>query len=674
MKKISIILFLIALTLVACSNEEQVRPEERLQQYVDYWNEQDFEQMYEMVQDVEKEKFVDRYQKLYDDVEISDLSVSFEQPETAEGEEEVDLDEIESATFPLSVNMETVAGPISFTKDIEMVKVTETVDDKEQIDWKVNWNSGFIFPELEDGSQLSMSTTQPTRGQIFDRNDNGLAVNHDVYEFAVVPDRFEDEESEKQAIAEALNMEIADIEKALSADWVRPDVLVPLKVVPSLDENGYQEAVDSIPGLTYSTQTGRIYPLSEAAAHLVGYIAPITAEKLEEAEPGVYTEASLVGNRGLEELFEERLRGEAGVQLTAVKEEQEPVIIAEKAVQNGEDISLTIDGTVQTQLFDSLEGEAGTAAAVDPTTGETLALVSSPSFDPHPFLYGLSNDQWTKWNEDPQQPLLNRFAATFAPGSAFKPITSAIGLENGSIDPNEGLSISGLKWQKDGWGNYKVTRVSESSGPVDLRDALVRSDNIYFAMQAVNMGEEAFLNGLKNFGLADEFPFSYPIESGTISSDGTLSEEVLLADTSYGQGQLELSALQLATSYSVLLNQGNIVQPILLSDEEKEQIWKESTLSEDNAAIIRDALRAVVTDGTGQTANVDNVAVSGKTGTAELKQSLDEENGAENGWFVGYPEDGSVIVSMMIEHIEGRDHGSSYVAEKVGKVLSSMNE
>ncbi|UOQ48323.1 penicillin-binding transpeptidase domain-containing protein [Gracilibacillus caseinilyticus] len=673
MRKLSILLLFIVLGLVACSNEEQVRPEDRLQQYVDYWNEQDFEQMYEMVQDVEKDQFVERYQKLYGDIELSNLSVSFEEPEAAEDEEEVDIDEIESATFPLSVNMETVAGPISFTKDIAMVKVTETVDDKEQIDWKVNWNPGFIFPELENGSQLDINTTQPTRGQIFDRNNNGLAVNQDVYEFAVVPDRFEDEESEKKAIAEALDIEIAAIEKALSADWVRQDVLVPLKVVPSLDKNGYQEAVDSIPGLTYSTQTGRTYPLGEAAAHLVGYIAPITAEKLEEAEPGVYTESSLVGNRGLEELFEERLRGEAGVQLTAVKEEQEPVIIAEKAVQNGEDITLTIDGTVQTQLFDSLEGEAGTAAAVDPTTGETLALVSSPSFDPHPFLYGLSNDQWTEWNEDPQQPLLNRFAATFAPGSSFKPITSAIGLENGSIDPNEGLSINGLTWQKEGWGNYEVTRVSESSGPVDLRDALVHSDNIYFAMQAVNMGEEAFLNGLKNFGLADKFPFTYPIESGTISSDGTLSEEVLLADTSYGQGQLELSALQLATSYSVLLNQGNLVQPILLSDEEKGQNWKEGILSEDNAAIIRDALRAVVTDGSGQTANVDNVAVSGKTGTAELKQSLDEENGAENGWFVGYPEDGSVIISMMIENIEGRDHGSGYVAEKVGKVLSSMN-
>src|SRR5690606_19448054 len=120
--------------------------------------------------------------------------------------------------------------------------------------------------------------------------------------------------------------------------------------------------------------------------------------------------------------------------------------------------------------------------------------------------------------------------------SAFKPITSAIGLKNGSIDPQEELTIQGLTWSKDGWGNYAVRRVSESSnGKVDLVDALVRSDNIYFAQQVVEMGAEPFVDGLKTFGFEEDFPFTYPISKSTISSDGKLDDEVLRANTGYGQ-------------------------------------------------------------------------------------------------------------------------------------------
>ncbi|WP_208587443.1 penicillin-binding transpeptidase domain-containing protein [Gracilibacillus suaedae] len=672
MKRLLIVLISLLAFLAACQEDEQVQPEDRLQEYVDYWMAEDFESMYQMVEeDTDKEEF-DRYPKIYEDLEVSELSVEYEVPD--EDEEEVDLEEIESMSFPLSVSMNTMAGPISFDTEIEMVKTIETVEGEEEIDWLVNWHPGFIFPELEDGGTVGINIVEPVRGEIYDRNREALAVNESIYELGVVEDWFtEDEEQEKEEIAEILDITVEDIDQALSADWVTPDVFVPLKVTPSISENGLEEALQSIEPFTKQTTTGRIYPLGEAAAHLVGYIAPITAEKLEEVDSNVYSESDLIGYRGLEELFEEELRGEEGVQIYVDKEDQEPIVIAETEMKDGETITLTIDAKVQQSIFDSLDGDAGTATAIDPSTGETLALVSSPAFDPHAFLYGLSGDQWNEWQEDPKNPLLNRFSATFAPGSSFKPITSAIGLENGSIDPNEGYTIEGLTWQKEGWGNYSVRRVSESNGPVDLRDALVRSDNIYFAMQALEMGEDAFVSGLEAFGIGEEeFPFTYPIEASSISSDGTLSEEVLLADTSYGQGQLEMSALQLATSYSIFQNDGNIVQPTLLMDEEDGQTWKEGVLSSENTDIIRDALRGVVTDGTGSEANVSGFGIAGKTGTAELKQSLDEEDAAENGWFVGYPEDGSVIIAMMVENIEDKSNGSGYVAEKVGNVFSEI--
>lgn len=171
--------------------------------------------------------------------------------------------------------------------------------------------------------------------------------------------------------------------------------------------------------------------------------------------------------------------------------------------------------------------------------------------------------------------MLNRFSATFAPGSVIKPITGAIGLNNGTIKPGEGIKIEGLDWSNGkGWGDYQVHRVSESNGPVDLTDALVRSDNIFFAMKAVEMGSEAYVKGLKQFGLSEKMPYEYPIAASTISSNGKLEDEVLLANSSYGQGELEMSSLHLATAYTTFLNGGSMLKPTLLTSEDKGQIWK----------------------------------------------------------------------------------------------------
>src|SRR5699024_1533979 len=128
------------------------------------------------------------------------------------------------------------------------------------------------------------------------------------------------------------------------------------------------------------------------------------------------------------------------------------------------------------------DNDAGTTAAIDPKTGETLALISSPAFNPNDRLYGMSADEWEELSTNEDTPLVNRFVATFAPGSALKPITAAIGLNNGSINPDEKVTIKGKEWSNgESWGNYTVKRVSTSNEHVDLSDALIESDNIYFA-------------------------------------------------------------------------------------------------------------------------------------------------------------------------------------------------
>ncbi|WP_163538867.1 penicillin-binding transpeptidase domain-containing protein [Gracilibacillus sp. YIM 98692] len=673
MRKLLGVLTVVLITLIGCQDkEEEVTPEDRLQAYLELWSDRNFEEMYTMVKGASKEAFVDRYPKVYQDLEVENLQLDYVVPEMEETEEEAT--EKEEQAFLLQVKMETIAGTIDYETPLTMVKDVEEVDNQEVTDWLVQWDTHFILPSLEEDDTITINTFEPARGSIYDRNRQGLAVNENIYELGVVPERFseENEQVEKESIASALGITVEEIDESLNQSWVQPHYFVPLKVVPGLSEDGLDEEVKTNNALTYRTVTGRIYPFEEAAAHLIGYIAPLTAEKLEEVDSDIYNENDMIGYRGLEELFEEELRGTEGVQIIVEKENKEDKVISEQKVQNGENITLAIDASVQKRLFESLEGDAGTAAAIDPKTGDTLALVSSPAFDPNAFLYGLSNSQWNDWQEDPQNPLLNRFTSTFAPGSAFKPITSVIGLESGEIDPNEGLEINGLTWQKEGWGNYRVRRVSESNGPVDLKDALVRSDNIYFAQQALQIGAETLTDGLKDFGFDEDFPFTYPISASEITSDQSLDNEVLLADTSYGQGEIEMSALHMATAYSSFLNDGTMMKPRLTMDEASAEAWKEGLVSNEHASFIQESLRAVVTEGTGQDANIANVSISGKTGTAELKQSQSDEGGQENGWFVGYPENQDMIIAMMIEHIEDKGNGSGYVAEKVANVLNDI--
>ncbi|MDL4839202.1 penicillin-binding transpeptidase domain-containing protein [Aquibacillus rhizosphaerae] len=663
---------IVVLLLAACSDDE-VKPEERLDQYVEKWNEQSFTDMYEMVSDQTKEAYatedyIDRYQNIYEDLGVTELNVTYEVPSEEEAEDAEQEEGIR--TFPVQVEMETIAGPISYQSEMTMVQLEK----QEELNWYVEWNPGFIFPELKDGGEIEIASVTPTRGQIFDRNRNGLAVNEVIYQIGVVPQDFGDNAEEtKQEIANLLEMDVESINSALEADWVGPDTFVPLKKVPTAN----QELLDKLFALSpiyKKDTTGRIYPYGKAAAHLTGYIGNITAEELEERDPAIYSQNDLIGKRGLEQLFEERLKGKKGIKILITQEGQEDVVLAEKAVEDGESITLTIDAEIQKAIYTSYQEDAGTAAAIDPKTGETLALVSSPSFDPNQLAYGINQNKWTELQEDPQSPLLNRFAANFSPGSTIKPITGAIGLNEGTIVPGEGIEINGETWSKDGWGNYQVRRVSESSGPVDLTDALIRSDNIYFAQKTIELGSDAFIQGLEAFGFGEDFPYTYPIEASAISANGEIDREVLLADTSYGQGEMQMSALHLATAYSTFINDGNMIQPILDSSEETGQVWKENLISSEHVSVIKEALRQVVTasNGTARGANMNDIQLSGKTGTSELKSSQDEEDGQENGWFVAYPAQEDIIISMMVEHTEEQSGGSGYVVNKVADIFQEI--
>ncbi|WP_369678777.1 penicillin-binding transpeptidase domain-containing protein [Planococcus faecalis] len=357
------------------------------------------------------------------------------------------------------------------------------------------------------------------------------------------------------------------------------------------DNTQLLEKVKAVPGATYQETTMREYPYGEALGHLSGYIGPMTAEKLEELKDQGYTSTDLIGRRGLEQTLEERLRGENGLKILIKKQGDtgEELTIAETPAKDGETVVLTIDAELQKSTYEAMEGEAGTSAAVNPKTGETLVLVSSPAYNPNEYMLGISEDRFKELSEDPLNPLFNRFGAAYAPGSTIKPITAAIGMEAGTLEPSVGLQIDGATWQKDGsWGDYRVTRLHpEAPNPVDLNTALVYSDNIYFARQALEMGNQAFVSGLQRFGFGEEIPFALELQSSQISNEGTLGSQGQLADTSFGQGQMLTNILHLASMYEPFLTDGTMYKPLLFMDEEKSQVWKEGLLSAENAKVLR---------------------------------------------------------------------------------------
>ncbi len=659
------------LLLNACSKGPT--PEESFQAYVADWEEQDFAAMYgrlatESKKSITKDDFVERYENIYAGIEVHSLKIQTNPPEDLEPDENGEV------RIPFELSMETLAGPITFSHEGILVQEER----EEGTDWFVKWDERMIFPQMEPGDKVRAKTVKAERGEITDRHGSGLAVNGTAVAIGIVPGQLGDDSAEaKSQLADELGISVEEIDEKLGADWVQPDLFVPIATLPQGDAERISTLLE-IPGVTKQDVPARVYPYGEAAAHLTGYVGEITAEEWEELKEEGYRKDDVLGKSGLEQVFEERLRGEDGGIITITNEAgEEKEVIAEKEPKHGEDIQLTIDMVLQESLYNQLKEDSGTAAALHPKTGEVLALVNSPAYDPNAFVLGLSGEQWKEWNDDPKKPLLNRFAQTYAPGSAFKPVTAAIGLETGAIQPEGKRNITGKAWQADAsWGNYTVRRVTDPGKPVNLRDAFVYSDNIYFAQTALDIGEEAFLEGAKGFGIGEKIPFAYPVKASQLAGEDGIQSEVQLADTGYGQGQVLMSALHLALTYTPLVNGGNMLAPQLEKSEGEpaQEVWKEQVISEETAELILSDLIDVVEHpkGTGREAKISGVTIAGKTGTAELKESQDDETGTENGWFVAVDtDDPSLLIAMMVEDVKDRG-GSHYVVPKVKKVMGDF--
>ena len=667
MKKIIIIIsVIVCLSILAVGgfliySSKTTKPENILNEYISKINEAKYNEMYEMISNrskgqITEEDFVKRNKNIYEGIDMSNLKIDIKNIEKESSKKY-------AITYITSMN---VSGQnISFENRSNIIKEDNKL--------KIDWSSNMIFPNLNGTDKVKVSTSKAIRGKILDRNGKELATNGKISSVGIVPGKLGENKTESiNKIAELLNLSSETIENKLKASWVKDESFVPIKNV-SMDENDLKEKLLQIKGVMISSTNGRIYPLGEATAHLTGYIQSITKEELEKNPE--YSSTSLIGKTGLEKRYEKELKGKDGIEIYITDSEgNKKNTIIKKEKVDGENIKITIDSIIQNNLYKELKNDEGLFVVMNHKTGEIIALVSTPSYNVNKMALGVSSEEWKELQENEKTPLLARYTQKYCPGSTFKPITGAIGLSTNSLKTTDIFSYSGKSWQKDkSWGDYNITTLTAYSGEKNLKNALIHSDNIYFAQATLQIGKDNFINGLKKLKFGEDIDFEFNLSKSQFSNSDTIKSETLLADSGYGQGQILVNPIHMASIYSSFANNGNMVKPYLEYKENKEtEYLAKDVFTKDAVQEIKNDLIQVVEnpEGTAKDMKINGVTIAGKTGTAELKVSKDSE-GDTIGWFDCFTVDDSNMPYVIVGMVEkaNKNGGSHYVIPMIRRLF-----
>ena len=629
------------------SNEQVVT------EYFELLKKKDYKQMYQMlnpktVYTPTQKYFVEKYKEFYEEIDAKNIQIKI-------------LDEQDNVIEYL-IYIDTLAGRITYRNKVGVKN--------EQI----QFNKELIMDGYTEGCKIKITTYNPEkRGRILDRNGKVLAEDGKGYSIELVKGKLNGENDYGQ-IAQYLETDVETIQKKMSASWINDDSFVPIKTVSEATKNDLiNKNILGINGVKISTVSIRTYPYDKAASHIVGYVQNVNAEDLKKHKNEGYNLTSVIGRSGIEAAYEQQLRGITSGKIDLVDKNDKVIkeLCHKEVKMSPQDITLTIDIDLQQSLYNEYQNDKSASVALNPKTGEVLALVSTPSYSNNDFVLGLSIDKWNELNNDVNQPLLNRYKQTYTPGSTMKPITAAIGLETKSIDLDKDLGAED-KWQKDSsWGNYYVTTLHAPT-PNNLKNALTYSDNVYFARSALNIGKENLFKYYKNLRIGEKIPFELSLNRSQYINKKQKVNDQLIADSGYGQGQILMNPVQLASIYSSFINNGSIYRPHIV--KKGEQMWIQRVFSDQTVKTIKEDLINVIADenGTGHSIYHENIQLAGKTGTAEIKQSQSDTTGSELGWFTVMTTDSKrpILMTTVVEDVKGRG-GSGYVVEHTKTPLDS---
>lgn len=556
---------------------------------------------------------------------------------------------------------------------------------------------GEDFKRQAENNRIRLLPITAPRGTFSDRNGVPLVNNRPGFSISLVPINGPIPNDVITKLAGLLGMNPVDIQAKIKQQGnpLQPTTIksdVGPEIITKIEERR-----EDLPGVVLEVQAVRSYINNELGAHTFGYVGEVSDSELERKTTTGYKSGDIVGKSGLEQIWDKELRGTDGGAQIEVNVSGKPVqMLGKKQPIAGNDLILTIDATIQKAaekamderlryLQDKLgnpEAKAGAAVVMNPQTGEILAIVSRPTFDPNKFNGGISTKDWKEINDNPNNPLQNRtINAEYPPGSSFKIVTGTAALETGKVTPEEKIFDAGRHWLVPSKGNAH----NAALGWIDFKVALAKSDNVYFYELGNRLGIDTLEQWARKFGLGAPTGINLPHEDEGLVANQRYKKKVYdedwflseTFDASIGQGFQLTTPIQMATVISMVANGGHRFRPYLVSkmisptSGEVIQTFTPEELgtipmSPKTLEAIRTGLRDVVTPaGTaGYIFEGFPIPIAGKTSTAE------NPHGDDHGWFVAYgPYDNPTIAIAVI--IEQGGYGSDSAAPIARKIMEA---
>ena len=564
--------------------------------------------------------------------------------------------------------------------------------------WNLQIREGPYYRDLSENNRTRSVIMEPARGLIYDRNGVLLANNVPSFTLYVSLEDVTDREGLIRQLTNLLGLDEALIRKKLTA---RGSKQLPRKVKDRLT---LREAtlIEShrldLPGVMVQVESQRNYPGGTTASHLLGYVGEVSPEQLEKPEFSELHQGSVVGQYGVEKFFDRLMRGQAGqksIEVDAIGHEKRTVVVEQPHA--GDNLYLTIDVRLQKVAENLLGEESGAIVALDPRTGDVLAMASRPGFDPNVLSRELTPKQWAEIVQDEGRPLNNRASqGQYPPGSVYKVMMAAAALETKTVTPSTTIFCNGgYQFGRRLYHDWKAG----GHGSVDLRHALVQSCDVYFYTVGQRMGIETMASFAHQFGLGEETGIELPSERiGIVPSEAwkrkAKNEPWLPGETisaSIGQGYVSVTPLQMASLIGTVANDGAMFRPRLVQAvmdratgelQRRPAVLKRTlNLRPGILPVIKDALAGVVKEGTATKAQSALVTIAGKTGTAQmtaLRTGPEKDipkKFRDHAWFVAFApvEAPTIAVAVLGEHMGHGGSASAPLAKELIETYVKLN-
>jgi penicillin-binding protein 2 len=545
--------------------------------------------------------------------------------------------------------------------------------------WRLQVLGADNFRALAEANRIRKVPILAPRGRLFDREGRLLVDNYPSVSCYLLREQVKDLEADLPLIAQGLHIPVEQIQSTLRRYQIAPNYQpIPLKQDISPDEQAFIAAHrDELPELETLDEQRRLYPRDGFAAHLIGYVGEVSEQMLDDPRYAFYSPGDVVGRSGVEQTYDALLRGKDGSRDVIVNSHgKELGHLGQELAVPGKDLKLTIDLDLQIAAEKALDGKNGAIVAMDPHTGEILAMVSRPTYDPNQFSVRLTKNYWNEIINNPDHPLLNKsLQAQLAPGSTFKIIMSVAGLQENVAQTMHVSCNGGAEF----YGHFYAC--DKHHGAVDINNAIPYSCDTFYYTLANRLGIDTIAKYATSLGLGQKTGIDLPDEvAGTMPSTAwklkTQHDKWFAGETisvGIGQGAVTATPMQLARALSGVANGGVLRRPhVVFADEippDMLQAIRESfpgsgdatiPLTTENWQLITDAMANVTSSpiGTAYAAHLEGVDFAGKTGTAQvighdaLAKTSKGHNTEPNAWFVGMAprRNPDIVVAVLWEH------------------------